>query len=328
MELDPWLLRNLVCPRDKTHLDLQSASLVCREAHRYSVVYGIPIMLLQDVIQTHPAAIRSIEEAQGDRRLVTEQQTSSSSSRVDQFVQRNIAATHGILYKSLNGRLEEYPIPELRAPRGHGHYFLDLGCNWGRWCIAAGKIGYTPVGIDPSLEAICAAKRVAEQLGMAIHYVVADARYLPFADLGFDCVFSYSVLQHFEKGDVRQALREVRRVLKIGGKAMIQMANVFGLRCMYHQGRRRFRQAKNFEIRYWSPWELKATFSRLVGPARLAVDGYFSLNAQISDVNWLPRKYRPIIYSSEFLRRLSTKVSLMTILADSLYVNAVKLEAS
>jgi hypothetical protein len=25
---------------------------------------------------------------------------------------------------------------------------VDLGCNWGRWCIAAGRMGFLPVGVD------------------------------------------------------------------------------------------------------------------------------------------------------------------------------------
>jgi SAM-dependent methyltransferase len=116
---------------------------------------------------------------------------------IDPFVQNIIAATNGMLYISLIGKLTDYPIPYLRLPSGEGKRFLEIGCNWGRWCIAAARLGYRPVGIDPSLKGIRAARQVAQQLGIEAHYVVADGRYLPFANGTFDQVFSYSVLQHF-----------------------------------------------------------------------------------------------------------------------------------
>src|SRR2546421_318531 len=81
----------------------------------------------------------------------------------------------------LLGELDSYPIPELRLPAGDGRRLIDVGCSWGRWSIAAARKGYRVVGIDPSLGAIIAARRVSESLGLPIRYVVGDARYLPFS---------------------------------------------------------------------------------------------------------------------------------------------------
>ena len=64
---------------------------------------------------------------------------------------------------------------------------------------------------------------------------MADARYLPFPESTFDVVFSYSVLQHFEKQDARVALAEAARVLTVSGTSMIQLPNAFGLRNMLNQ---------------------------------------------------------------------------------------------
>jgi len=77
-------------------------------------------------------------------------------------------------------------------------------------------------------------------------------------------------------------------------------------------------------VRYWTIPELKATFSRLIGPASVSVDGYFSLNAQISDVGFMPLRYRAIVYTSEWLRRLSVHVPALSYIADSLYVSALR----
>jgi SAM-dependent methyltransferase len=165
---------------------------------------------------------------------------------------------------------------------------------------------------------------VARQLGIQALYLVADGRYLPFADATFQQVFSYSVLQHLSKRDVGTVLPEIRRALQPAGRCLIQMPNVFGVRCLYHQARRGFRETRDFEVRYWTVPELKRVFGSAIGPSQVAVDGFFSLNPQISDVRLLPRKYRPIVYASEGLRRLSAAVPPLAYVADSLYVTSVR----
>ena len=86
---------------------------------------------------------------------------------------------------------------------------------------------------------------------------MADGRFLPFPDGSFSRVFSYSVLQHLSKENVQIVLPEIRRVLKTGGEAMVQLPNVFGLRSLYHEIRRGFRETRDFEVRYWTIPELK-----------------------------------------------------------------------
>jgi SAM-dependent methyltransferase len=297
--------------------------LVCNEGHRYRVVEGIPILLVSEAEQTHIEGTRALAIAEtGD--LSQLRQIHLASGEIDPFVKNAIGATNGGLYQHLVGNLKEYPIPELRLPPGEGKLFLEIGCNWGRWCVAAARAGYRPIGIDPSLKGIRAARRVATQLGVEALYLVADGRYLPFRDSMIDEVFSYSVLQHLSKDHVRLILGEIRRVLKSGGKTLIQLPNARGARCLYHQVRRGFRQARDFEVRYWTISELKSTFSRAIGPARISVDGYLSLNAQVSDVRFLPNRYKALVYSSEALRRVSTLVPSLSYLADSLYVTATR----
>jgi SAM-dependent methyltransferase len=245
-------------------------------------------------------------------------------SCIDEFVQENISATNGIMYKSLINNLTEYPIPDLRLPPGRCQWFLDIGCNWGRWCIAADRKGYRPVGIDPSLEAIKAAMRVARQLDVEAHFLVGDARYLPFEEGFFDYAFSYSVLQHFAKEDAKRSLEEIRRVLKVGKQSLIQMPNAWGVRSLYQQIKRGFRKPVRFEVRYWTPKELRGCFERLIGPSVLSVDGFLSLNAQHAEAHLLPKKYRMVVELSEKLRRCSEKMRWFNLLADSLYISSTK----
>lgn len=322
----PELLRIIVCPRDKQTLRGEEDYLVCPNEHRYRVVEGIPILLVSEAQQTHIEGDRALLVAEGDLSHTPLLTLTLGANDIDPFVKNAIGATNGGLYQHLIGNLKAYPIPDLRIPPSDGAAFLEIGCSWGRWTIAAARKGYRVVGIDPSLKGVLAARRVSRQLGIEGHFLVADGRFLPFPEDSFSRVFSYSVLQHLSKENVQIVLPEIRRVLKTGGEALVQLPNVFGLRCLYHEIRRGFRATKDFEVRYWTIPELKATFSRLIGPASVSVDGYFSLNAQVSDVGFLPPRYRAIVYTSEWLRRLSMHVPALSYIADSLYVSASRLD--
>jgi SAM-dependent methyltransferase/uncharacterized protein YbaR (Trm112 family) len=319
-----WLERDLVCPRDRKAFRSDGSWLDCEAGHRYPVIDGIPVLLVSEAEPTHGRMKGSLEARPGgvrDRVCPPRE-----PDAVDAFVQQGISGTNGLMYRSVIGRLRTYPVPALRLPRASnpGSTFLDIGCNWGRWSIAAHRLGYSPIGIDPWLEAVQAASRVASQLGVPARYVVADARHLPLRENSVEVAFSYSVLQHFAKEDTRRTFEEVGRVLKPDGTAMVQMANALGIRCLYHQARRRFREPRGFEVRYWTPGELRETVARLVGPATLAVDGYFTLNAQPAEKEVLPRRFRYLVQLSEILRRLSSAVAPLRYVADSLYVLARK----
>lgn len=319
--IDPWLEKNVVCPRDEASLRFEGDRLVCEEGHDYRVVDGIPILLRDDVDSVHWVVDRALELPADE---LLEASKRRSDAFVHSFVQSAIGATNGYMYGELAGKLEDYPIPELRAEPSGGKRFLEIGCNWGRWCFAAARAGFEPVGIDPSYEAIHAARSVARQLGLDVHFTVGDARFPPFPRELFDFVFSYSVLQHLPREQVRMALSETRRLLRPGGRALIQMPNRLGLRSIYHQARRAFREAEQFEVRYWSIASLERTFDELIGPTETFVDGFLSLNAQPADRAILPLRYRAVITLSERLRRLSERVSAFKHVADSIYVQSTK----
>jgi SAM-dependent methyltransferase len=228
------------------------------------------------------------------------------------------------MYRPLIGRLTRYPIPELRLPVGEGKRFLDVGCNWGRWCVAAARKGYRPVGVDYNLEAVLAARRVARRLGAAATFLVADARHLPFADASFDVAFSYSVLQHLSREDARRSVADIGRTLKPGGTAFVQLASAFGARSLYHLLRRRFREPAGMDVRYWTPGEMRRVFEERVGPATLTVDGFFGLGIQPADLDLLLPRHRLAVRASEALRAASERVGALRWAADSLYVRATR----
>jgi SAM-dependent methyltransferase/uncharacterized protein YbaR (Trm112 family) len=340
----PWLLERLACPYDGGAIRANAATLACTTCGRqFAVVDGVPVMLRDDVRQTHDAATDSLAQvrpmvatAAGDPTApdlpADENPPPATPFRndlapeIDDYVQEAVSATCGLMYVSLVGRLKTYPIPEMRVPPGpgNGRTLLDAGCNWGRWSFAAARAGYVPIGVDPTLGAVRAASRIAKQLGVTAHFVAGDARYLPLRDASVDVTFSYSVLQHLAKHDVRRALREMRRVLAPGGSAVVQMPNALGIRSLMVQAKRRFRRASGFEVRYWTIRELRAAFERMIGPTTVSVDGYFSLNPQTIDLSLLPLRYQAVVRTSDGLREASERHPWLVSVADSLYLSAQK----
>jgi 2-polyprenyl-3-methyl-5-hydroxy-6-metoxy-1,4-benzoquinol methylase/uncharacterized protein YbaR (Trm112 family) len=344
MTLDPWYLENLVCPVDRGTLKYVNGALRSENGREYPVVEGIPLMLPAEAEPTIGVAKASMERAQGigvtDNRApefhleslaIGEKEKSgllelAKQDRpcIDPVVAFMLRATCGHGYSHLLGKIATYPIPDLRLPSVNGTELLDLGCNWGRWCIAAARKGYAAVGIDPSLGAVLAARRVANQLGISVKYLVADARYLPFTNSRFPTVFSYSVLQHLSKPNALHVLAEVSRVLKPGGVSLIQMPNAFGIRSLQHQAKRWFREPRGFEVRYWGVSEIQRTFTEHIGPSEISVDCYFGLGLQKSDMALMTAGLKVVIALSDLLRRLSISLPAMKHVADSVYVYSTR----
>lgn len=320
-------MQHLVCPLDKMALDLSGVDLACSNGHMYPVIFDIPVMLVKNAESTHgyiEQTLAYVDEIRASG-VTTEPDESEICGRatIDAFVQGEVPYTAGNLYFSVQHKLTRYPIPEYRLPRGNGERLLDIGCNWGRWSIAAAKKNYKPVGLDPSLKAVLAARRVSKQLGVEADYIVGDARFLPFADDSFDVVFCFGVYQHLSKENVRVCLDEASRVLNPGCTSFIQMPNKYGVR-QYQQHRRRgFTDGEGFEVRYWTPKELMRTFEDKFGKTTMTTDCYFGLGIQVADTDLLPAKYKVVVYLSEFLRAVSRYFKPLTKVADSVYLESI-----
>ncbi len=325
--MNAWLQNHLVCPRDKQDLLSENGNLICHKGHHYPIVDDIPIMLVDDAEVTHDYITRTLDKIAGFRDGKSEidilENGSAKKFEIDEFVQMEIPYTSGHLYLPLQNKLTRYPIPEIRLPSGNGERLLDIGCNWGRWSIAAAQKGYQTIGVEPSLDAVLAARRVSKQLGVETNFVVGDARFLPFSSDSFDIVFSYGVYQHLSKENVKTSLNEVVRILKRDGKTLFQMPNKYGIR-QYQQHRRRgFTEGEGFEVRYWTPTELMATFNKQFGETKMTTDCFFGLGIQGKDVDLLPLPYKIVVHSSEILRKISGIFKPLTKVADSVYLESI-----
>lgn len=309
-----WLTSRVVCPRDRSALSDRGGELACEHGHTYPVVDGIPV-LLGDEDPTNPNVFRDT--------WARVEAGVPSGVAAREFVQSMILRTCGFLYSDLRAGLPRYPIPDIRLPPGAGRLLLDVGCNWGRWTVAATRKGYRVVGLDPNLDALIAARHVTAELGVEVSFVCGDARCMPFPDDVFDAVFSYSVLQHFDKEHARAAMAEMARVARTSATVLVQMPNIFGVRQLFNRTRQIVQRNHNpFRVRYWTPHELRASVQSTIGPCRLMVDGFFSLNPQATDRDILPRRYAAVVTVSEALRRAADRVPLLVNAADSLYFEA------
>lgn len=315
---------NLTCPYDRSPLRNEGNALTCPRGHAFPVFDGVPVLLRRDVESDHRAfrlTFEAIDRGGREGQAVAELRP----GEIDAFVQSVIVGSCGNLYAGLRNNLGAYPIPEIELPPGNGQLLLEVGCSWGRWCIAAARKGYVPVGVDPRLGSVRAARRVARQLGVQAWYYVGDGRHLPFEDDTFDVVYCYSVLQHLPKPDVVRSLAEIRRVLKQGGRSRIQMATAFGARALYQRVYRTLsRRPDPDPVRLWSLREIRETFEHGIGPSTLAVHAFGTLNPTSADLPLLPRRARWVVRGSEALRRLSQRFPPLAHVADSVFVSSTK----
>jgi len=99
-----------------------------------------------------------------------------------------------------------------------GKTVLEIGCGPGRGArILAEQMGFAKV-FAFDLEARLArksARRLPDRLRDRIAFFAGDAQFLPFADSRFDAVANFGIIHHVL--DWRQCIREIARVLKLGG---------------------------------------------------------------------------------------------------------------
>ena len=105
---------------------------------------------------------------------------------------------------------------ELAAvPRGAR--LLDVGCGTGRWVRRYGELGFSAVGVDATIGML----RIARALGTSAPLITGLVQSLPFSDAAFDCLSDITVIQHIPYELQPNALREMIRVLKPGGRMIL-----------------------------------------------------------------------------------------------------------
>lgn len=98
---------------------------------------------------------------------------------------------------------------------------LEIGCGMGTDGAQFAKAGADYTGVDLTEAAVEFARRRFELFDLPGAFRTADAEQLDFADETFDLVYSHGVLHHTP--NTAAAVREVHRVLKQNGRAMVML---------------------------------------------------------------------------------------------------------
>ncbi len=109
------------------------------------------------------------------------------------------------------------PQAEAIKREGRRPRLLDLGCGTGELALVFLKAGYTYTGIDIAHERIAFARKTYRKAT----FHVMDASALQYPDGHFDQILVTGVLHHLSDSEVRDIVREMRRVLRPGGRALV-----------------------------------------------------------------------------------------------------------
>lgn len=148
-------------------------------------------------------------------------------------------------------------LPELSTARR----ILDVGCGPGQFTVFVAEAipGAEVWGIDlaPTMIELARAHAAASPAASRLRFQVANVGRLPFPDSSFDAVLSTGSIKHWH--DPIAGLREIHRVLALGGRAVIAEMNRLASREAIATQRQR--------LRHWFfRWTYSRIFSRSLSP--------------------------------------------------------------
>lgn len=124
-----------------------------------------------------------------------------------------------IVFDLRAGRLS-FQSKEMLKISKEGDKVLEIGCGSGATSVYLSQNKRIVTALDFSKEALSCAEGVAKELDVHVDTVFADAtKELPFEEDAFDIVFQAGLLEHFEKKDRIQLLKNWAKV----GKLMVSI---------------------------------------------------------------------------------------------------------
>jgi len=123
------------------------------------------------------------------------------------------------LVKMLGGDAARAMLLDQAAVRS-GYRVLDIGCGTGSLVVLIKRRNpdVEVVGLDPDPRTLARARRKARRAALSIQLHQGFSDELPYPEDTFDRVFSSFMLHHLNAAEKESTLREVRRVLKPGGR--------------------------------------------------------------------------------------------------------------
>lgn len=124
-------------------------------------------------------------------------------------------------YREFRYKTEWHILDNIDFSKFGGKRVLEIGCGNGADAYMMAKNGAKYVGVDITETAIEQTKLHLALNKLDGEFRVENAEALSFAEFSFDIVYSYGVLHHTARPD--RAIKEVYRVLKMNGEAMIML---------------------------------------------------------------------------------------------------------
>ena len=153
------------------------------------------------------------------------------------------------LLRRMNEATYEQVAPRL------GELILDIGCGRAIDGAELAKKGAKVIALDPSRIMIAHARSHLSGNGTGVSLVCGVGEYLPLVTQSVDKVVCKGALDHFL--DPAQVIRQMGKVLKPGGKAVIALANFESLGFKLGRKIYQFKQSLGFKDgRGRMPWEI------------------------------------------------------------------------
>lgn len=184
---------------------MQSGVLRCRTCGKgYDVIDGIPYLVQFEIEEEDLRAAKQREARARDSDAPVYDSTVS-----DYQTQIEIAA----LLRALRVKKSDVAI--------------DAGAGTGRLTLEMAKLGSTVLALDLSPRSLAINRdKCASKPGFDVHFIVADACYLPLRDGIANKVGSGMMIEHIPTHHARkQALLEINRVLRPGGRLVLTAYN-------------------------------------------------------------------------------------------------------
>lgn len=116
-----------------------------------------------------------------------------------------------------------------------GSSVLDVGCGVGRHLIYLGGRGFRLAGMDIAPSGVRISQAACAERQIAFDGRVAPMTSLPWPAMTFDAALSTSTICHQLRADILKTMDDVRRVLKPGGRFLVDFLHKDTL--AYHQVR-------------------------------------------------------------------------------------------
>jgi 2-polyprenyl-3-methyl-5-hydroxy-6-metoxy-1,4-benzoquinol methylase len=173
----------------------------------------------EDLVEAVPSG-----DVEGSIRHVFGRREGWTEVRIERRTRQVLAAVDR-LREEVQGWLA--PVTTLQGP------VLDLGCGPGMLLAALGP-AQRVIGLDVSLEWLVVAQRLTSAAGVTAELAAGHAEAMPLATGTVGAVAALDVLEHV--GDQAAMIREVDRVLKVGGVLAMATPNRFSLMAEPHVG--------------------------------------------------------------------------------------------